>query len=114
MKDALLPLLLGFIFGLSLQGLSELQRNPFEDPQSKYIARQFVQGYWTGYGRGHWDAGDSLRKDFETDMLLYLEEQHKSWQDVNICEVTFADVFFQLQHGVSEGDYVLDYSPSNQ
>ena len=39
----------------------------------------------------------------EKDILLYIEEQQKAWEGVE--DATTAEIFGQLLHGISEGDY---------
>lgn len=39
----------------------------------------------------------------EQDILLYIEDQQKAWEGVE--DATQAEIFGQLLHGISEGDY---------
>lgn len=46
------------------------------------------------------------RSKIEAEILLYIEDQQKAWEGVE--DATQAEIFGQLLHGISEGDYQQD------
>lgn len=102
--------LAGALIASLLYLFNEYQASPFEDVAGR-VNRHFVDGYWTGYWRGTADGQTepcNCNCVTEEEILQYLNDQLDAWySEENTQEENdyLQAIFWQLQHGIAEGDY---------